>query len=144
MCRWFRIDFRGWPKLSWIGLYYIRLLLSLCLTAINLDEYEVIFDCSRKLILSDPTFTEIIIQLHCIQLIEFLHSMCVLYTSPMIVNVCSILNNAHLWYLFLLEGVRQLIMYLLTFSSLYWNFWVQPLEWFSCIWCNNKWIWMST
>ena len=47
MCRWYRIDFRRWPKLSWIRLYYIRLLLSLCLTAINLDESEVIWDCSR-------------------------------------------------------------------------------------------------
>jgi hypothetical protein len=48
-----------------------------------------------KLILSDLTFTEIIIQLHCMTIIEFVHSRCVLYTSPMIVNVCSICHLAN-------------------------------------------------
>jgi hypothetical protein len=56
----------------------------------------------------------------------------------------TVINNAHLSYLFFLEGVRQLILYLLTFSSLCWNIWVQPIEWSSGIWCNNTWIWIST
>jgi len=54
-----------------------------------------------------------------------------------------VINNANLSYVFFLEGVRQLIIYLLTFSSLCWNIWVQPIEWFSGIWCNNTWIWIS-
>jgi hypothetical protein len=40
--------------------------------------------------LKDPTFTELIIQLHCITFIDFLQSWCVLYISLIIVKVCSI------------------------------------------------------
>ena len=53
----------------------------------------------------------------------FIGQACVKWIKYIYTDIPSaVINNAHLSYLFLLEGVKQLIIYLLTVASLYWNF----------------------
>jgi hypothetical protein len=75
----------------------------------------------------------------------FIGQACVKWINYFNTNIPSaVINNYHLSYVFLLEVVRQLILFHLTFSSMCWNFWGQPIAWSTGIWCNNKWIWIST